>query len=95
MAFTTIKEINLNCHLLNQNENNTYTSINNKIKDQIIKEQKLDLSKHKTNLTNIMENEHVMHWIQKIHKTPISFHFIVTFPVYSIKPISKDITSTL
>ena len=37
-ALTNIKELNLYCHLSNQDENNTYAFINNKTKDQIIKE---------------------------------------------------------
>ena len=52
-ALTIIKE--LNCQLSNQNDNNTYTFINNKIKDQIIKEYKLYLSKHKINLASNMQ----------------------------------------
>ena len=35
----------LDCHLSNQNENNTYTFLNNKTKDQISKDEKLYLSK--------------------------------------------------
>ena len=31
----------------------------------------------------------VMYWIPKVHKNPVSFHF----PVCSIKPHSKHITS--
>ena len=40
-ALTIIKELNLHCHLRNQNDNNTYTCRNSKTKDQIIKEHKL------------------------------------------------------
>ena len=36
-ALTIIKELNLDCHLSNQDGNNTYTFINNKSKDQITK----------------------------------------------------------
>ena len=92
-ALTIIKELNLDCHLSNQDDNNTYTFINNKTKDQIIKEHKLYLSKHKINLANNMQDLPVMHWIPKMQKNPISFHFIIESPVCSIKPLSKDITS--
>ena len=51
-ALTIIKELNLDCHLSNQDDNNTNTFIDNKSKDQIIKEHKLHLSKHKINLAN-------------------------------------------
>ena len=44
-----IKELNLDWHLSNQDGNNTHTFINNKTKDQIIKEYKFYLSKHKIN----------------------------------------------
>ena len=37
-ALTIIKELNLDCHLLNQDGNNTYTFINNKTKNHIINE---------------------------------------------------------
>ena len=90
-ALTIVKE--LDCHLSNQDDNNTYTFINNKTKDQIIKEHKLYLSKHKINLANNMQDLPVMHWIPKMQKNPISFHFIIESPVCSIKPLSKDITS--
>ena len=40
-ALTIIKEINLDCHLTNQDDNNTYPFKNSKTKDQIIKEHKL------------------------------------------------------
>ena len=46
-ALTLIKELNLDCHLSNEDDDNTYTFINNKTKDQIIKEHKLYFSKHK------------------------------------------------
>ena len=49
-ALIIMKELNLDCHLSNQDDNITYTFINNKTKDQIIKEHKLYLSKHKINL---------------------------------------------
>ena len=92
-AFTIIKELNIDCHLLNQDDNNSYTFINNKTKDQIIKERKLYLSIHKINLHNNMQDLPVMYWIPKMHKNPISFRFIIASPVCSIKPLSKDITS--
>ena len=59
----------------------------------MIKELKLYLSKHKINLANNMQDLPVMYWIPKMHKNPISFHFIVESPVCSIRPLSKDITS--
>ena len=37
---TIIKELNLDCYLLNQDSNNTYTFINNKTKNHIINEHK-------------------------------------------------------
>ena len=75
-ALTIIKELNLD-------DNNTYTFINNKIKGQRIKEHKLYLSKHKINLTsNMQEDLHVMCWIPKMHKNPISFRFIIASPVH-------------
>ena len=92
-ALTIIKELNLACHLSNQDDNNTCTFINNKTKDQIIKEPKLYLSKHKINLANNMQDLPVMYWILKMHKNPISFHFIIASPIYSIKPLLKDLTS--
>ena len=61
-ALTIIKELNLDCYLSNQDDdNNTYTFINNKTKDQIIKEHKLYLSKHKINLPNNMQDLPVMY----------------------------------
>ena len=44
--------VNLDCHLSNQDDNKTYTYINNITKDQIIKVHKLYPSKYKINLTN-------------------------------------------
>ena len=55
-ASTIIKELNLDCHLSNQDDNNTYRFINNKTSDQITKENKLCLSKHKINLTDNMQD---------------------------------------
>ena len=92
-ALTIIKELNLDCHWSNQDDNNTYAFINNKTKDQIIKEHKLYLSKHKINLDNNMQDLPVMYWISKMHKNPIIFRFIIPCPVWSIKPLSKGITS--
>ena len=40
-----------------------------------------------------MQDLAVMYWIPKMHKNPISFRFIITSPVCSIKPLAKDITS--
>ena len=90
-ALTTIKELNLDRHFSNQNDK-TYTVINNKIKDQIIRQQKFYLSKQKINLTNNMQDLPVMYWILKVLKNPISFCFIIVSPVCSIKPLSNDIT---
>ena len=56
MYVTIIKDLNLDYHLSNQNDKNTYTFINNKTKDQIIKEHKLYPSKHKTNLANNIQD---------------------------------------
>ena len=92
-ALTILKELNLDWHLSNQDHNNTYTFINNKTEDQIIKEHKLYLSKHKIDLANNMQDLPVMYWIPKMHKKPISFRCIIASPVCSIKPLSKDITS--
>ena len=94
-ALTIIKELNLDSHLSNQDDNNTYAFINNKTKYQVIKEHKLYLSKHKINLANNMQDLPVMYWIPKMLKNPISFHLIIASPVCSIKPLSKDITSIL
>ena len=55
-ALTIIKELNLDCHLSNQDDNNLYTFKNNKTKNQIIKEHKLHLSKDKINLVNNMQD---------------------------------------
>ena len=74
-ALTIIKELNIDCHLSNQDDNSTCTFINNKNKDQIIKEHKLYLSKHKINLP-------VMYWIPKMHKNLLSFCFIIASPVW-------------
>ena len=60
-ALTIIKELNLDCHLSNQADNNTYTFINNTTKDQILKEHKLYLSKHKINLPNNVQDLPVMY----------------------------------
>ena len=92
-ALTIIKELNLDCNLSNQDDNNTCTFINNKTKDQIIKEHMYYLCKHKINLSNNMQNLPVMYWIPKLLKKPISFCFIIASLVSSIKPLSKDITS--
>ena len=46
-TLTIIKELNPDCHLSNQDDHSTYTFINNKTKDQIIKEHKLYVSKQK------------------------------------------------
>ena len=79
---------------LNQDDNNTYLLINNQTKDQIIAEHKLQISKHEINLTNYMEDGlPVLYWTPKMHKNPISFCFIITSPVCSIKSLSKPITS--
>ena len=51
-TLTIIKELNLDCYLSNQDDNNTCTFI----KDQIIKEHKLYLSKNKINLANNMQD---------------------------------------
>ena len=88
-ALTIIKELNLDCHLSNQNDNNTYTFIYNKTKNQINKEHKLYLNKHKI---NNMQDLLVLCWIPKMYKNPISFRFVKASPVCSIKPLSKDIT---
>ena len=93
-SLTIIKELNLYCNLSCRcYDNNNYTFINYKTKDQIIKEHKLYLSKHKINLADNMQNLPAMLWIPKMHKNPISFRFIIVTPVLSIKPLSKNITS--
>ena len=88
-----IKELNLDCCLSKQDDNNTYTFINNKTKNRIIQEHKWHLSRYKINLTNNMKDLPVMHWIPKMHKNPVSFCFIIASPVYSIKPLSKNMKS--
>ena len=75
-ALTIIKELNLDSHLSNQDDNNTYTVINNKTKNQIIKEHKLYLSKHKINSLNNMQDLRVMYGIPKMHKNPISLRLL-------------------
>ena len=55
-ALTIIKELNIDCHLSNQEDNKTYTFINNETNDQRIKEHKFYLSKQKINLTNNMQD---------------------------------------
>ena len=80
-ALGIIKELNLDCHLSNQDDNNTYTFINNKTKDQIVKEHKLYLSKYKINLTNNMHNLPAMYWIPKMNKSTVKFSFIMESPV--------------
>ena len=92
-ALTIIIKLYLDYNLSNQDDNGTYTLINNKTKDQIIKQDKLYLSKHKINLANNMQDLRVMHWIPKMHKNLISFRFIIASPVCSIKALSKDIAS--
>ena len=59
-AITVTKELNLDYHLSKQDDNNTHTFIDNKTKDQIIKEHKLYLSKRKINLANYMQDLPVM-----------------------------------
>ena len=59
-ALTIVKELNLDCHLSNQDDN-TYLFIYNKTKDQIIKEHILYLSKHKINLANNMQDLPLMY----------------------------------
>ena len=86
-ALAILKEQNLGGHSLNQNYNNTYKFINNKTKDQIIKEDKSHLSKHKINLANNMQELPVVYWIPKMGKYPISFRFIIASPVCSIKSL--------
>ena len=66
-ALTIIKKLNFDCHLSNQNDNNTYTFIKNKTKDQIIKKHTLYLSKHKLNLANNVQDLPVRYWIPKMH----------------------------
>ena len=83
-ALSIIKELNIDCHLSNQDDNNTCTFINNKTKDLIIKEHKLYLLKHKINLANNIQDLPVMYWILKLHRNPISFCFIIASPVCSI-----------
>ena len=80
-ALGIIKELNLDCLLSNQDDNNTYTFINNKTKDQIVKEHKLYLSKYKINLTNNMHNLPAMYWIPKMNKSTVKFSFIIESPV--------------
>ena len=43
-TLTIIKKLNLDCHLSKQDDNKSYTFINDKNEDQIIKEYKLYLS---------------------------------------------------
>ena len=50
---------------------------------------------NKIDLPNNVKDSPVMYWIPKMHKNPINFCFIIAFPVCSIKPVSKDITSIL
>ena len=59
--FSIMKELNLDGHLSNQDDNKSYTFINNKTKDKIIKKHKLYLSKHKINLANNMQDLPVMY----------------------------------
>ena len=93
-VITVTKELNLDYHLSKQDDNNTHVFIDNKTKDQIIKEHKLYLSKHKINLANYMQDLSVMLWIPEMHKNPITFGFITASPVCSSKALSKDITSS-
>ena len=67
---TTIKDLNRDCHLSNQDDNNTYAFMNNKTNDQIIEEHKLYLSKREIDLTNKMQGLTVMYWISKMYKSP-------------------------
>ena len=55
-ALIIIKELNLDSHLSNQDDNNIYTFIDNKTKDQIIKEHNLYLSKHRIHFPNNMQD---------------------------------------
>ena len=56
-----IKELNLDFHLSNQDDNNLYAFMNNKTIDQIMKEHNLYFSKHKTNLPNNMQDLPIMY----------------------------------
>ena len=89
-ALTIMKELKVHCHLSNLDDNNTYTFINNKTKDEIIKEHKLYLFKHKINLPDNMQGLPIIYWIPKMYKNLISFCFIIASPVCNIKPLSKD-----
>ena len=80
-ALIIIKELNLDCHLSNHDDNTTYIFINNKTKDQIIEEHKLYLSKYKINLANNAQDLQVKYWIPKLHKNSISFRFVIASPV--------------
>ena len=93
-VLTIIKELNFDCHLSNQDDSNTYIFINNTTKDQTIKEHKLYLFKHQSNLANHVQDLPITYWITKMHKNPISFRFIISSLIFSIKPLSKDIAST-
>ena len=75
-ALTIIKELNLDCNLSNQDNNNTYTFINNKTKDQIVKEHKLYLSKHKINLANNIQD---LHAIKDVKELSWMFHRVIRF----------------
>ena len=93
-ALTFIKEINFDCNLSKQADNNTFKFIKvNKTKDQITKEHKLYFSKYRINLNYNMQDFHLMYWISKTRKNPVSFRFIISSPVWSFKLLSKDITS--
>ena len=74
------KQLNLDCHLSNQGDNKAYTFINNETKDEIIREHRFYLSKHKINLTNNMQEQDlpVMYWLPKMNRNPICFCFIIS-----------------
>ena len=71
-ALTIIKKLNLDSHLSDQDDNKTNAFIN-KAKNQMIKEHKFYISKHKINLTNNMQDLRVMYCIPKMHKIQLVF----------------------
>ena len=65
--------------------------MSNKIKNQIIKENKLYFSKCKINLSNNIQDLPVMYSIPQMLKDSISFYFTISGQTCSMKPLAKDI----
>ena len=90
-AIILMKELGL----IDNTLSSTYVTVNEKTAEEIINKNVSDL-KRKFNI-NKVDKDHLrlpqMHWIPKLHKSPIKARFIVASPKCSVKSLSKDVTS--